>query len=373
LELGDRQVKRGSFATKTAAEDALAELVDAASKGTVAHGERQTVAAFIRQWLADKERGQIRPTTARLYREHIEDYIIPAIGGVRLRDVRPGHIEQVLAFVARPRPGRRSAGPASVRRVHGTVRSAFGTAKRRRLIAFNPAVDVDLPPAPRPKVRPWEPAELGAFLDHAAADPFATLFEVIAATGVRRGEALDGPDHLCPSCGGVHRRLLLGPPKTRSGDARIVDLDSGTPGALIAHRLRQDAERSVWGDTYSDHGLVFAREDGAPMAPERVSKRFAELAKAVGLRPIRLDLRHGQASLMLAAGVPMAVVSKRLGHSTIALTADVSRHHTEPARGLEPRTTSLQASPAQAVCSFPVSRRNTGLPHERKPRNERVR
>jgi integrase len=238
-----------------------------------------------------------------LYREHIEDYIIPAIGGVRLRDVRPGHIEQVLAFVARPRPGRRSAGPASVRRVHGTVRSAFGTAKRRRLIAFNPAVDVDLPPAPRPKVRPWEPAELGAFLDHAAADPFATLFEVIAATGVRRGEALDGPDHLCPSCGGVHRRLLLGPPKTRSGDARIVDLDSGTPGALIAHRLRQDAERSVWGDTYSDHGLVFAREDGAPMAPERVSKRFAELAKAVGLRPIRLDLRHGQASLMLAAGV----------------------------------------------------------------------
>jgi integrase len=63
------------------------------------------------------------------------------------------------------------------------------------------------------------------------------------------------------------------------------------------------------------------------MAPERVSKRFAELVKAAGLRPIRLhDLWQGQASLMLAAGVPMAVVSKRLSHSTIALTADLYLH-----------------------------------------------
>ena len=72
---------------------------------------------------------------------------------------------------------------------------------------------------------------------------------------------------------------------------------------------------------------MFARQDGCPIAPDHLTKRFSQLAKAAGLRAIRLhDLRHGQASLMLAADVPLAVVSKRLGHSSIALTADTYSH-----------------------------------------------
>jgi len=88
----------------------------------------------------------MRPTTARSYNQHIDDYINPAIGSMRLKDVRPDHIDQVLVGV--------KASPATVRRVHATVRSAFATAKRRRLIAFNPAIDVELPSASHPKVTP---------------------------------------------------------------------------------------------------------------------------------------------------------------------------------------------------------------------------
>jgi len=74
-------------------------------------------------------------------------------------------------------------------------------------------------------------------------------------------------------------------------------------------------------------GHVFTKEDGSTLHPETVTKRFRELSDAAGLRPIRLhDLRHGQASLMLAAGVPMAVVSKRLGHSSLAITSDTYSH-----------------------------------------------
>ena len=123
---------------------------------------------------------------------------------------------------------------------------------------------------------------------------------------------------------------MFGRPKTASGEDRVVELDGGVAGVLLAHRLQQDAERATWGAAYFDHGLVFAREDGSPIPPERVTKRFGQMIKAAGLRPIRLhDLRHGQASLMLAACVPMAVVSKRLGHSTIALTSDTYSHMLE--------------------------------------------
>ena len=62
-------------------------------------------------------------------------------------------------------------------------------------------------------------------------------------------------------------------------------------------------------------------------SPDDVSRQFKLLSKRVGLPVKRLhDLRHGSASLQLAAGVPIAVVSQRLGHSTISLTADTYSH-----------------------------------------------
>lgn len=62
---------------------------------------------------------------------------------------------------------------------------------------------------------------------------------------------------------------------------------------------------------------MFAREDGSDLTPEQVTKTFARLVKAAGVRPQRLhDLRHLSASFDALAGVPINVTSKRLGHST---------------------------------------------------------
>jgi len=81
------------------------------------------------------------------------------------------------------------------------------------------------------------------------------------------------------------------------------------------------------GEAYDDHALVFAREDGTPLSPDNVTKTFGEMVRASGLRSVRLHaLRHGRASLMLAAGVDRGVVSKVLGHSSITLTADTYTH-----------------------------------------------
>ena len=88
-------------------------------------------------------------------------------------------------------------------------------------------------------------------------------------------------------------------------------------------------QRSVAGgacEYYAEHGDTPGRWHGSGLT-QTVTKRFRELSDAAGLRPVRLhDLRHGQASLMLAAGVPMAVVSKRLGHSSLAITSDTYSH-----------------------------------------------
>jgi integrase len=322
------------------------------------------------RWLDDKAAAGLRPTARRSYEQHIRDYLRPHLGHQRLRDLRPTHVAAMIRSVRAGSPDRPAPGAATVRRIVATLRSALTSAQRLHLVAYNAAANLELPTAARPRVRPWEPADLGRFLDHAVGDRLGPLFEVLAATGLRRGEGTGlrwddvdltvgvlvvrqqlvqvgaGDEVPCPYCGTLHRGSSFGPPKTANGEARRVELDGRTVGVLLAQRLQQDEQRAAWGAAYVDHGLVFAREDGNPLRLDAVSKRFQELATEAGLPTLTLHgLRHGAASLMLAAGVDVAVVSKRLGHSSIAITSDtyshllagVGRQAAEAAAALVPR------------------------------------
>jgi hypothetical protein len=127
----------------------------------------------------------------------------------------------------------------------------------------------------------------------------------------------------------VGRHLIFTRPKTRSSEAS-VPLTERAVGALLDQWLRQETVRDNWAEAYQDGDLVFARESGEPLRPDFVTKRFRALVVAAGLRPVRPhDLRHGAASLMLSAGVPMAIVSKMLRHSSIGITVDTYGHLSE--------------------------------------------
>jgi integrase len=72
---------------------------------------------------------------------------------------------------------------------------------------------------------------------------------------------------------------------------------------------------------------VFARPDGAPLHPHLLSDAFGKLVKRSGLPRIRLhDLRHTHATLLLKSGVPIKVVSERLGHATPGFTMATYQH-----------------------------------------------
>jgi integrase len=392
-----RQQRRSGYATARKAERARDRVLARLNAGTVVD-DRQTLGEYLDSWLAAKRRP--RPTTRRAYTEHVEKHWKPAIGHLPLERVQPGHIEAVVGsiFDEAERKGR-PIKPSSVARIVATLRSALGTAVKKRRLQHNAAAHIELPEysrpkavvwtdqrvaawrrecerlaaerakpgrtprvtfevwcaAPRPAVAVWTPKQLGLFLDAISHDRLAPLYELIAATGMRRGEIcglrwadLDLSRRLLVVHGQrvpVGYRVVEGPPKSRSGEDRLIELDDATT-ELRRHRQAQDAERHAWGTAYSDGDYVFCREDGSPYHPEYVTRHFAKLAYRAGLPPIRLhDLRHGEASLMLAAGVDMAVVSKRLGHSTITITSDtyahllegVGRDAAERARALIPR------------------------------------
>jgi integrase len=124
---------------------------------------------------------------------------------------------------------------------------------------------------------------------------------------------------------------------------RNVALDVETVQVLRTWRAAQLRERLEWGSAWTDSGLVFTREDGVGLHPDRITKLFNLYVGRSGLRRIRLhDLRHTHATLALHAGVHPKVVSERLGHSSISLTLD-TYSHAIPA---------LQAEAAQAVAAL---------------------
>ena len=155
-------------------------------------------------------------------------------------------------------------------------------------------------------------------------------------TGCRRGEALgltwddldieNGRVTIRRALVPVDRRLVETEPKTKRG-RRLIALDAETVAVLREQATRQLAEQQKLGDAWIDSGRVFTKENGAQFQPERISDLFRRLARAAALPQIPLHgLRHTYASLALAKGVNAAIVSRRLGHASVALTLDIYTH-----------------------------------------------
>jgi len=214
---------------------------------------------------------------------------------------------------------------------------------RQRRLPHNVAQHVSLPPITTAEREPWSAAQAVTFLDyvHRAGDRLADLFEVIIGTGLRRGEALalrwayvdlDARvlfvHPLRGTLSDVAGHLMFTAPKTK-GSAAGVGLSARVVDALKRQSARQAVERAEWNETYEDDDLVFARENGSPLRPDKVLDRFHVLTAQAGLPRVRIhDLRHLAATLMIAAGVPLPLVSKTLRHAASAITADLYGHLT---------------------------------------------
>lgn len=326
------------------AKDARAEVVRKDREGLLPPDRKLTVGEFLEQWWTWRtlqHESPLRPSTQQSYRLYL-DRLSRLLGRIRLADLRAGHIEAAFAQLRVQHP---DLGSATRQRMYATLRSALGYAVRAKHLPVNPCDQVDLGfrgTSTRPTV--WEPEQLAQFLIFVQALPvtdsrrrLAVLCRLAAMSGLRRGElcGLRWVDVDLPHGTLTVRQqavvlgyqVQMGAPKTKAGEQRVVALDAETVATLRAWKAEQTAERLAWGAAWVDTGLVFTREDGSGLHPEHVTKTFPKLAKAAGVPVMRLhDLRHLSASLQIAAGVQLAVISKRLGHSTVALTADVYGH-----------------------------------------------
>jgi integrase len=177
----------------------------------------------------------------------------------------------------------------------------------------------------------WTPELTGQFYDHIADHRLYALFRLLGYRGLRRGEGcglrlID--THLASRTIEVLNQIVQygwetgqDTPKTDESAATVA-LDQGTARALAERLAQREAERLAAGEAWVESGLVFTEPDGSPLHPADVTELFQRLAAAAGLPPIRLhDLRHGAATLALAAGVDMKVVQHMLRHASETTTS----------------------------------------------------
>lgn len=187
----------------------------------------------------------------------------------------------------------------------------------------------------RPLQQLTSPLQLTTFLASIGKNRLRAAWHLAAMTGMRRGEvpSLRWADvDLVASRLAVRHTLVsvgyqIKDSTSETHQARTIDLDAGTITELVDHRNRQADERRAWGPGYVESDLVFRREDGSPVHPDLFSQAFEGEVRRSGLPRIRLhDLRHTHASIALRAGVPVKVISERLGHEDPAFTMKQYAH-----------------------------------------------
>ncbi|WP_158546741.1 site-specific integrase [Halopolyspora algeriensis] len=325
-----KTMRRSGFSGPKAAKRELNKVLDR-DKRNIRQDDRQTVADYLAGWLDGKQR-ILKPTTYLNYERYVRLDIVPALGAIKVERLHHDHVRE---FVGELESAGRGA--VTIRRIMATLSSALKDGVDRRRLEFNAAAGVELPPVERSERQPWTAEQAVTFLDHAAEDRLGPLFEVLMGCGLRRGEALalrwqdvdiEGRVlHVRRTLSSVGGHLKVTVPKTKGSKAG-VGLSGRVVDALKAQSARQAVERAEWAEAYEDDDLVFSRENGAPLRPEYVLKRFREISREAGLPEVRLhDLRHMAATLMLASGIPLSVVSKTLRHAQVGITADLYGHH----------------------------------------------
>jgi integrase len=335
---GKRRRKwHSGYRLKKEAVDALHELVTDVHKGAYIEPTKETFGQYLERWLP-AIRGTVRANTWESYRGAVEVHLIPSLGSIPLRQLDRATFSTYYSELSRTgrTDGKGGLSPRSVRAIHVTAHKALRDAVKDNLLVRNPTDDAAVPAKVRSSTPSWNAEQVGQFLASVKGQRLHPAFQTLATTGLRRSEVLGlrwadvdleaGTLAVRQVVSLDRYRPFLAEPKTPRS-RRVVALDPGTVTVLKAHRKAQLEERMAAGPAWQDTGLVFAREDGSILHPQTLSGAFERAAKAAGLPAIGIHgLRHSHASLGLAAGLPLVIMSERLGHSSVALTGDVYSH-----------------------------------------------
>lgn len=302
----------------------------AVDSGTYIQPERMTVSEWLDIWTAEYL-GGVKPNTARIYRNNVKRHIKPALGAVRLPELRPHMIQ---AFI-----NRLELAPASVRLAYKVLYQALKKAVALHYIPQNPAEGCTLPRLEQEEIKPMDDKQITALLNATQGTEVEQLIKTALFTGCRLSELL-GLTWDCVGRDTITISKQLARPDQRA-DGPFISPKNGksrtlTPAPLVLDALKAQKRMQttarikagpLWDNAYN---LVFTTETGAPVSQWKIERVFSKVLAAAGLHGIRFhDLRHTYAVNAIRAGDDIKTVQGNLGHASAAFTLDRYGHFTE--------------------------------------------
>ena len=325
--------KRLNYTARTRKEcqEWLRKTLNHIDEGLTFKGTQITTGEYLTGWLIDTK-PSLRPKPAHQYGKLIENHIIPALGKVKLKDLRPGHINAL--YRNRLESG---IGTRTIRYIHSTLHRALQVAVNQGLLTRNPASGCTPPRYVHDEMTIFNESQVTTFLIAARGSRHEALYTMAVKTGMRQGELLglkwsdlDWTTGQLQVKRQVQRVKGQGfvflEPKTRSG-RRTVQLGEAMLQALRKHKEMQDLEKSFAGARWQEYDLIFASTVGTATDLNNLGKEFRKILATTGLPKIRFhDLRHTAASIMLKHNIPVLTVSRFLGHARASITLDIYGH-----------------------------------------------
>ncbi len=329
-----RQLRKTVSAKKRSdAIKSLRKLQESLDKGLPPPDDRLTVTGLFEGWLEQVLPLRVQPSTAASYSSLFKTHIKPGLGRKRLANLKPDDVQQ---FVNQKLDEGLSA--RTVRHLRGLLVQVLDYAVRQGKAVRNVAAMTDGPRLETNREgRSLTIEQAKSLLKTVEGDRLEGLYVLMLATGMRPGEAFGLPwSNVDLKAGQVTVKQALvrqaggnqiGPGKVGRRGWRTVEIPEPVVDTLRAHSDRQAKERIEAGDAWEDNDLVFCTSIGTLLDPDNHRKVFARLTEKAGIgRWHPHELRHSATSIMLAQGVPIDVVSKVLGHTSIRITADVYGH-----------------------------------------------
>jgi integrase len=323
----------------------------ATSGGSVQLGE------FLESWLSSVIAHRVdSPNTLANYTQLVRLHIVPSLGRIPLSKLTPEMVDRFLCAKAT------TYSTSSVGRMRSVLADALTHAERRGILARNAArlavMPKCQPTAPRASLTADQARQLLAAAD---GERLGALVATGLMLGLRPGELggllwvdldLQAEPPTLSITGSMKKQpdgsVLRGGVKKSTAGLRTIGLPPDLVMRLKAHRALQAEERLRAGDTWEDHGLIFASEVGTPLDPSNVRRTFSRISKRAGLGAnFPYALRHSAASLLIDGGASIEEVADLFGDDPRTLYRHY-RHRTRPVAEAASRMTSILAPPVEA-------------------------
>ena len=326
-----RQKWYSGYKTEEEAEKGLIKILNDLNDGIEIDDATVKVAVYLKRWL-NQVKPQVRPSSYDFYAWAIER-LIKVLPDVQLGRLRPIQIQDAIAKLQDSDSGnRKSLSGTSAKHALKTLSMALERATKHGLIRANPCDDVVMPRASEHSTTIFTNDQTLKFLNEIADTELQIPVTIAIACGMRRGEVcglrwrdVDLNHHTLYVMHSLDREkgrgLVLKTVKTNTS-SRTVTLPPS-----VTEMLRQERDRQISLGIHSEDGYVWCWPDGRPYDPDYLYHQFSDKLADCNLPHARFhDLRHMHATMLLKAGVPLKVVSERLGHSSPVFTAKVYQH-----------------------------------------------